>query len=179
MVREATARRHTEATSALANDLGQRLRKARQDKGMTLAALAGEDFTRSYLSLIELGRSRPSLAALFILASRLGLPISYFLDGSQGAEELARELALDQAEAALAQRKGEEALRILAEVDEAHADDARFLYLKGRALNFSDQRREALPVLQRALQRLAEPFDAYLQVQIHYELCRAFYELGS
>jgi tetratricopeptide (TPR) repeat protein len=145
---------------------------------MTLAALAGDDFSRSYLSLIELGRSRPSLAALSILATRLGLPISHFLDGSQGAEELARELALDQAEVAIAQLKAAEALRTLEGIDEPY-HDSRFLYLKGRALTFNGQKREALPVLQRALEKLGDPRDSLLEIRIHHELSRAFYELGS
>lgn len=179
MVREATARRHIEATSALANDLGQRLRAARQEQGMTLAALAGDDFSRSYLSLIELGRSRPSLSALSILASRLDLPISYFLDGSQGAQELVRELALDQAEVAIRQHQAGEALRILASIDDPAHAGPRLLYLRGWALTTNGQRREALPVLHEGLQSLAKRDDVHLRIHIHYQLSRALYELSN
>jgi tetratricopeptide (TPR) repeat protein len=104
--------------------------------------------------------------------------MSHFLDGSQGGEELARELTLDQAEVSISQLKPAEALRLLEDIDENY-HDSRFLYLKGRALTFKGDKREALPVLQHALQKLGEPRDKLLEIRIHHELGRAFYELGS
>ncbi len=60
----------------LAADVGQRIRAARKARGMSLADVGRDDLTRSFLSLVELGRSRISLRALSIVASRLDLPIS-------------------------------------------------------------------------------------------------------
>lgn len=58
---------------------------------MTLEAVAGGDFTRAFLSQVELGRARPSTRTLQIIAERLHKPIEYFLldaDLSSAAIEL-------------------------------------------------------------------------------------------
>lgn len=61
-------------------ELGIRIRAARQARQMTLAELGGPDLSRSFLSLVERGKSRISLRALAIVARKLDLPVSYFLD---------------------------------------------------------------------------------------------------
>ena len=60
--------------------LGEILRKARKDKGLsqeTLALDAGVE--RNYVSLIELGRNSPSMRVLFKLCAVLDLPPSAML----------------------------------------------------------------------------------------------------
>ncbi len=47
---------------------------------MTQADLAGEEFTKSFISQIEKNQARPSLKSLQIFAQRLNRPVSYFLD---------------------------------------------------------------------------------------------------
>ena len=47
---------------------------------MSLAELGGEELSRSFLSLVERGQTRISLRALAIVAHRLGLPLSYFVE---------------------------------------------------------------------------------------------------
>jgi len=47
---------------------------------MTQQALAGERYTKAYVSALETGIARPSMVALTYLAGRLGLPASHFLD---------------------------------------------------------------------------------------------------
>jgi HTH-type transcriptional regulator, quorum sensing regulator NprR len=89
--------------------LGQRIRQARQELGLTLAAVAGTDFTRAFLNQVELGRARPSTQTLRIIARRLQRPIDYFLEDpgdSMAALELAvaeAEISLHQGDAARAQ----------------------------------------------------------------------------
>jgi transcriptional regulator with XRE-family HTH domain len=61
--------------------IGKRIREARQGRHMSLEQLGGELLSRSFLSQVERGRSRISLRALGIVASRLELPLSYFIDG--------------------------------------------------------------------------------------------------
>lgn len=61
--------------------IGKRIREARRARHMSLEQLGGGELSRSFLSLVERGRSRISLRALGIVANRLGLPISYFIDG--------------------------------------------------------------------------------------------------
>ena len=63
-------------------DLGQKIRAARQELGLSQRQLCGEEITRNMLSLIENGGARPSMKTLSLLAERLGKPVSYFLDES-------------------------------------------------------------------------------------------------
>jgi len=61
-------------------ELGEKLRQARLDAGLSQRQLCGSDITRNMLSLIENGTARPSMKTLTLLAERLGKPLSYFLD---------------------------------------------------------------------------------------------------
>src|SRR5437868_15549168 len=80
--------------------LGRRIREARQALGITLAAVAGKDFTRAFLNQVELGRAQPSTQTLRIIAQRLQRPIEYFLE-EPGDSVAALELALAEAEMSL------------------------------------------------------------------------------
>ena len=59
--------------------MGQLLRQARQEAGLSQRALCGDRITRNMLSQIENGTARPSMATLQYLADALGKPVSYFL----------------------------------------------------------------------------------------------------
>ena len=61
-------------------ELGQRLKQARLEAGMSQRQLCGEEITRNMLSQIENGSARPSMATLQYLAGRLGKTVSYFLE---------------------------------------------------------------------------------------------------
>src|SRR6266571_3444623 len=54
--------------------VGAKIRMMRLARKMTQSQLAKPDFSISYISAIERGQIQPSLRALAILASRLGLP---------------------------------------------------------------------------------------------------------
>ena len=82
---------------------------------MSLADVGRDDLTRSFLSLVELGRSRISLRALSIVASRLDLPISYFLEDAPGTRDGGIELVLDYVEADVVRGKPDAALEKLGE----------------------------------------------------------------
>ena len=84
-------------------DLGEKIRQARLDAGLSQRQLCGEEITRNMLSLIEHGTARPSMKTLRMFAQRLGKPISYFLE--EGAED---PTVLTQSAEAL--RQGTEAL---------------------------------------------------------------------
>lgn len=60
-------------------ELGEKLRQARLEAGLSQRALCGDTITRNMLSQIEHGAAGPSLDTLKILAQRLGKPVSYFL----------------------------------------------------------------------------------------------------
>lgn len=61
-------------------ELGEKLRQARLEAGLSQRQLCGEEITRNMLSLIEHGNARPSMDTLRYLASRLGKSVSYFLE---------------------------------------------------------------------------------------------------
>ena len=61
-------------------ELGEKILLARQEAGLSQRALCGEEITRNMLSLIEHGSAKPSMKTLAYLASRLGKPVSYFLE---------------------------------------------------------------------------------------------------
>lgn len=90
--------------------LGQRIRRLRQERGMTLAQVAREDFTRAFLNQVEMGRSQPSTRVLRVIAHRLGAPIDYLVDGGSPLLEL--ELEVERARLALARGDAERALAL-------------------------------------------------------------------
>lgn len=61
-------------------ELGQRLKQARLEAGLSQRQLCGDTITRNMLSQIENGSARPSMATLEYLAGRLGKTISFFLE---------------------------------------------------------------------------------------------------
>lgn len=68
--------------------VGQKVRALRKEMGMTQQDLAGDEFTKSFISQIEKNHARPSLRSLQIIADRLGKPISYFLDENYSPSSL-------------------------------------------------------------------------------------------
>jgi transcriptional regulator with XRE-family HTH domain len=80
MPRTKTAARPTEHDAALARQIGERIREARRRAGLTQQQLAGDRYTKAYVSALETGIARPSMVALSYLSERLGLPPSHFLD---------------------------------------------------------------------------------------------------
>lgn len=65
------------------NSIGERIRRMRKARGLTLESLAGEQFTKGYLSLIERGKTPPSFRVIAFIAERLGCSPSDLL-GSGG-----------------------------------------------------------------------------------------------
>ena len=61
-------------------ELGEKLRQARLEAGLSQRQLCGEEITRNMLSLIENGSAKPSMKTLQYLAARLGRNVSFFLE---------------------------------------------------------------------------------------------------
>ena len=61
-------------------ELGQRIKQARLEAGLSQRQLCGEAVTRNMLSLIENGAARPSMDTLRLFAAKLGKPLSWFLE---------------------------------------------------------------------------------------------------
>ena len=88
-------RSHAAEDRPLAQRVGARLRKARLEAGMTQAQLAAGRYTKAYVSALENGLSKPSMAALNFFAERLQLPMERFLsDGEPAWTRLEADLRL-------------------------------------------------------------------------------------
>lgn len=91
--------------------LGQRIRRLRQVRGMSLAKVSGGDFSRAFLNQVELGRSQPSIRVMRVIAGRLGTEVDYLLEGRLPGLE--RELSLERARVLVARGHARRALAAL------------------------------------------------------------------
>jgi transcriptional regulator with XRE-family HTH domain len=90
-----TRRRVVVDDRPLAHAIGQRLRQARLAAGLTQQQLAGDRYTKAYISALENGIAKPSMAALNYLAPRLGKTSSEILsDPSAAWARIEADLAL-------------------------------------------------------------------------------------
>src|SRR5271163_963494 len=90
-------------TDAVLVSIGERLRAAREDAGLTLdqtAELSG--LSKAHLSRLESAERQPSIAALLTLAGALGTPVSTLL----GEDQDPSPLAISTAAAARHESKG-------------------------------------------------------------------------
>ena len=71
-------------------ELGEKLRLARLEAGLSQRQLCGDQITRNMLSLIENGTASPSMHTLQYLAERLGKPVAYFLEEAAVSENQER-----------------------------------------------------------------------------------------
>ncbi|AMQ04931.1 helix-turn-helix domain-containing protein [Sporosarcina psychrophila] len=60
--------------------LGERIRKLRKQRKLTLEALAGDELTKGMLSLIENNKANPSMESLSYIAERLGVEVVELLE---------------------------------------------------------------------------------------------------
>lgn len=97
-------------------ELGEKLKQARLDAGLSQRQLCGDAITRNMLSLIENGTAKPSMDTLRYLAQRLGKPVSWFL-----GEVPARPSGLSQGWAALLAGDPRQAMAYLPQPSEGEA----------------------------------------------------------
>ncbi|MDX6535598.1 MAG: hypothetical protein QOF68_3342 [Gaiellales bacterium] len=93
-----------------ASGVGARVREARLEAGITQAELGGTRFSKEYVSQVELGKTRPSPAALEWFAERLGVERLALAGESAEAVRAACEAALARAEAELERHRYADAL---------------------------------------------------------------------
>ena len=79
MVRTAQRRVTVVDNRPLARRIGGAIRRARLRAGLTQADVAKGRYTPAYISALERGLAKPSMAALSFIAERLGLPVRDFL----------------------------------------------------------------------------------------------------
>src|SRR3954451_4757811 len=105
--------------------LGTRLRQLRVAAGLTQSDLAGDRFSKEYVSQIERGKTRPTPQTLSWIADRLGVDASYLQTGQTWDEYAEVEAAVMRAEAAVEGQQFEDALAALEGI--THSPEAREL----------------------------------------------------
>lgn len=70
---------HVQVDRPIARQVGARIRLARRAAGLTQAQLAAGRYTKAYVSALENGLAKPSLAALNFLSERLGISVDQLL----------------------------------------------------------------------------------------------------
>ena len=81
--------------------LGERLRQLRVSVGLTQSELAGDRFSKEYVSQIERGKTRPTQETIQWLAARLGVDAGFLANGVSTDERGRIESQLSRAEARL------------------------------------------------------------------------------
>src|SRR3954447_131609 len=101
---------NTNRSSRSGNRLGERLRQLRVSAGLTQTDLAGERFSKEYVSQIERGKTRPTRETIDWLASRLGVDPSFLANGVSADTRGRMETVLARAEALSEARSYEESI---------------------------------------------------------------------
>jgi tetratricopeptide (TPR) repeat protein len=101
--------------------LGERLRQLRVAAGLTQSELAGDRFSKEYVSQIERGKTRPTTETVEWLARRLGVDVGYLTNGVSTEQSHRVEAGLARAEALVDAGRYEEALAAYGELSAAVA----------------------------------------------------------
>jgi HTH-type transcriptional regulator, quorum sensing regulator NprR len=174
-------RRPAPVSEAL-QQIGERIRKARTDAGLSQAQLGAPHFTRAYVSAIELGKVRPAMKSLEFMAEKLGKPTSYFLEDAEAdRRRQERELEIRSSEALLNRQTAAQAIERATPLLESAASPAercRLHLILGTAHNFLIQGNDALRELA-AAERLQQSVSAGTKLRIRYQTALAFRHSGN
>jgi tetratricopeptide (TPR) repeat protein len=155
---DSTATRQQQRLSAAQAGLrlGERLRQLRVAAGMTQTELAGDRFSKEYVSQIERGKTRPTAETVHWLAERLGVDAGFLANGVSADERGRVDAALARAHALVEARRNDEALAAFEEVRAAvlatGLPELEVRVLSGEAILHlrRSEVREAIALLERA-----------------------------
>ena len=176
----------TTSTPAFGARLGERVRTLRVSAGLTQTELAGDRFSKAYISQIERGKTRPTEATISLLAERLGVDPAFLAMGVSTEERTKLEALLERAEALSEAHSYEEAITAFREARPsvegtgAPVLEVRALSGEAWALLESGELREAIELLQRA-RGLAEraEFSDVDRADVLFRLAVCRYKLSS
>jgi len=174
------------STPAVGSRLGERMRALRVSAGLTQTELAGERFSKEYISQIERGKTRPTEATIGWLAERLGVDPAFLSAGVSTDERTKVEALLERAEALSESHRYDEAVAAFREarpiVDRtgAAALVVRALVGEAWALQELGDVRQATELVQqaRALGERAE-FSDVDRADVLFRLAVCRYKLSS
>ncbi len=165
-----------------AGGLGDRVRAARKELGLSQAQLAGEELTKGFISQLESGLVRPSVRSLQVIAARLGKPLDYFLGDEPLAtgkrvafHRLAAETAVEAHDWGRVRDHVEQGL---AETPDA-TERAHLLCLKAQAENAAGARERSFELVDEALGLVETAADPQLAASLLYLRGSAYGEAGQ
>src|ERR671937_1998286 len=187
-VSDSTATRQQQRVSAVQAGLrlGERLRQLRVAAAMTQTDLAGDRFSKEYVSQIERGKTRPTAETIAWLAGRLGVDPGFLANGVSADERGRVDAALARAEALLEARRNLEAVDEFERVRPAVLAtglpelEVRALSGEATARMREGEVREAIALLDRA-RRLSERegFSDVERADVLFRLGVARYKVSS
>jgi tetratricopeptide (TPR) repeat protein len=129
---------HTAAGTPRVPRLGERLRQLRVAAGLTQTDLAGDRFSKEYISQIERGKTRPTQETVEWLALRLGIDAGFLASGISADDRAKAETLLARADALTEEHRFDEAIesytRALPAVLGTGAAELRVRALNGEAM---------------------------------------------
>jgi tetratricopeptide (TPR) repeat protein len=166
--------------------LGERVRQLRIARGLTQTELAGERFSKEYVSQIERGKTRPTAETVQWLAERLGVDRTFLETGVSSSERDRVESVVTRAEAAIESSQYEEAVADLDKLKTALAAIAapglelRALLVESWARMYLGEVRQAMGLLDRARTLAEAPsFTDVDRAEVLYRLACCRYKLNS
>ena len=160
--------------------LGARVRQLRVNRGLTQTDLAGDRFSKEYVSQIERGKTRPTAETTAWIAARLGTDVA-FLESGVSSDVRDRTTGLvSRAEAAVEAGRYDDATTILEAVSAADLAASPELELRARTADAWARMqlghvREAIAILSRARVLAEDPvFTDVDRAEVLYRLgcCR-------
>jgi transcriptional regulator with XRE-family HTH domain len=157
--------------------LARRLRDRRRELGLSQNAVAGDELSPSYVSLLEAGKRVPTAPVLALLAQRLSTTPEYLRDGVDQRVLLERHLALRTAELALLDGRPTDALAALAALTpQLDLDDPllhEVAWIRARALESEGRLEEAVA----GYEQVREQPGRWLWASV--ALCRTCVDVGD
>ena len=163
--------------------LGARVRELRRARGLTQGTLAGDRFTKEYLSQIECGRTRPTSETVSWLADQLGVDPLYLESGVSSVEYAETRDTIDEAEQAIHGKDYARATALLTQLrrlPDAPDLHVRRLLAESWARMYLGELREAVGVLEQARGLVEQPpFGDDARAEVLYRLGCCRYKLSS
>lgn len=161
--------------------LGEKIRTARLQHGLTQADLSNDLVTPSMMSQIESGKAKPSYTLVTAIANRLGLPVEYFLNDL--TKQFTMETYLQQAEYELLLGRPRGALETLEAIatslDLQGVTAQRGHLLRARAHRMLERYEEATSLLHSVREFALQTLDHRLQFQVYIESGHVEYAMNN
>ena len=176
----------TTTPGAPVSGIGERVRSLRVAAGMTQTELAGDKFSKEYVSQIERGKTRPTSETVAWIAERLGVDAAYLAQGVAADVRARVEAVLARGEALSEAHRYDDAVEAFREARAGVGPtgsvelEARALSGEGWALMQRGEVREGIDTLQVARELVEAPqFSDVDRADVLFRLGVCRYKLGS